>query len=246
LQQRHEPGHVDGEHPHDRNPARVPAQLSGIGHLVFHHAFRHRPVQLRVASQRADVVRSKHQRPQGNGRGTHQRRHICREVYGACDSVTNNATSRWPSRRRSRSSARQRIRVHLSGDITVLAQVEDLDSTVTNVEFFAMTNSAGDTNLPAPAALFSSTNEIGQTVSGPPYFIVWTNVTPGTYYLGAQGTDAMGLSGLSQIVTIQVIRARRSRWSASSSTIRRRISTSRSCASRTPPTRLWTRCASTC
>ncbi|HZQ47308.1 MAG TPA: hypothetical protein VFC07_09880, partial [Verrucomicrobiae bacterium] len=45
----------------------------------------------------------------------------------------------------------------------------------------------------------------GQTTSGPPYFILWTNVTPGTYYLGARGTDALGAVGLSQIVKISVL-----------------------------------------
>ncbi len=128
------------------------------------------------------------------------------EVYGSCDSVTNTAslTLAAPPTVTILSPTNGSTFIALA-DITILAQVQDFDSTVTNVEFFAVTNAPGVTNIPGTTTLFAATNKLGQTTSGPPYFILWTNVTPGIYYLGARGKDALGAVGLSQIVTVNVL-----------------------------------------
>lgn len=128
------------------------------------------------------------------------------EVYGNCNSVTNSATLTLtvPPTVTILSPTNGATFIALA-NITILAQVQDLDSTVTNVEFFAATNAPGITNVPSVAKLFAQTNKLGQTMSGPPYFILWTNVTPGIYYLGARGTDALGAVGLSQIIAISVL-----------------------------------------
>ncbi len=128
------------------------------------------------------------------------------EVYGNCNSVTNTATLTLavPPTVTILSPTNGATFIALA-DITILAQIQDVDSTVTNVEFFAATNAPGVTNVPGTTTLFSATNKLGQTTSGPPYFILWTNVTPGTYYLGARGTDALGAIGLSQIIAIHVL-----------------------------------------
>ncbi len=128
------------------------------------------------------------------------------EVYGDCNSVTNTATLTLavPPTVTILSPTNNSTFIALA-DITVLAQVEDLDSTISNVEFFAITNASGVTNVPGISTIIAATNKIGQTTSGPPYFILWTNVTPGVYYLAARGTDALGAVGISQIVTVKVL-----------------------------------------
>jgi hypothetical protein len=72
-------------------------------------------------------------------------------------------------------------------DFTVLADAEDVDGTVTNVEFFLW-----------------ATNLLGQ-VTNAPYFVVLTNVPTGTYTFTAVATDNLGASGTSAPVSISVI-----------------------------------------
>jgi hypothetical protein len=72
-------------------------------------------------------------------------------------------------------------------DFTVLADAEDVDGTVTNVEFFLW-----------------ATNTLGQ-VTNAPYFVVLTNVPAGTYTFTAVATDNLGASGTSAPVSVTVI-----------------------------------------
>ncbi len=127
------------------------------------------------------------------------------EVYGSCNSVTNTATLEMivPPTITLVSPTNGATFIALA-NLTLLAQVQDADSTVTNLEFYAMTNVPGVTNFPAATNLFVPTNAIGSS-TGSPYFLLWTNVTPGVYYLGARGTDALGAVGFSQIIMITVL-----------------------------------------
>lgn len=128
------------------------------------------------------------------------------EIYGDCNSVTNSATLTLatPPTVTILSPTNGSTFIALA-NITVLAGVQDLDSIVTNVTFFAATNAPGTTNIPGIASICVATNVIGATTSGPPYFILWTNVTPGVYYIAARGVDTLGAVGFSQIVTVKVI-----------------------------------------
>jgi hypothetical protein len=72
-------------------------------------------------------------------------------------------------------------------DITVLANAQDVDGTVTNVNF-----------------LLALTNELGQVTSSP-YTVVLTNPAPGSYTFLATATDNLGAMGTSAPVSITVI-----------------------------------------
>jgi hypothetical protein len=72
-------------------------------------------------------------------------------------------------------------------DVTILASAQDVDGTVTNVNF-----------------LLSGTNELGQ-LSSSPYSIVLTNPAPGSYTFIATATDNLGAMGTSAPVSITVI-----------------------------------------
>ena len=72
-------------------------------------------------------------------------------------------------------------------DFTVLADAEDVDGTVTNVEFFLW-----------------ATNLLGE-VTIAPYFVVLTNVPAGTYTFTAVATDNLGAQGTSAPVSVTVI-----------------------------------------
>ena len=72
-------------------------------------------------------------------------------------------------------------------DFTVLAEAEDMDGTVTNVEFFLW-----------------STNKLGE-VTNAPYFVVLTNVLTGAYVFTAVATDNLGAQGTSAPVSVTVI-----------------------------------------
>src|ERR1019366_6528325 len=72
-------------------------------------------------------------------------------------------------------------------DFTVLADAEDVDGTVTNVEFFLW-----------------ATNKLGE-VTNEPYFTILTNVLTGTYLFTAVATDNLGARGTSAPVSVTVI-----------------------------------------
>jgi hypothetical protein len=72
-------------------------------------------------------------------------------------------------------------------NFTVLAEASDVDGTVTNVEFF-----------------LSGTNKIGES-STAPYFVLETNLGPGTYTFTAKATDNLGATGVSAPVRITVL-----------------------------------------
>jgi hypothetical protein len=72
-------------------------------------------------------------------------------------------------------------------DFTVLADAEDVDGTITNVEFFLW-----------------ATNKLGE-VTNEPYFTVLTNVLTGTYLFTAVATDNLGARGTSAPVSVTVI-----------------------------------------
>ncbi len=72
-------------------------------------------------------------------------------------------------------------------DMTILADAQDVDGTISKVEFF------------------SSTNKIGETTNAAPYFIVLTNVASGDYQFTARATDNLGATGTSTPVTVHVI-----------------------------------------
>jgi predicted RNA methylase len=72
-------------------------------------------------------------------------------------------------------------------NFTVLADAQDVDGTVTNVQFF-----------------YGTTNFLGETFL-PPYGIVLTNVPVGSYTFSAKATDNLGASGTSAPVSITVI-----------------------------------------
>jgi chitinase len=72
-------------------------------------------------------------------------------------------------------------------NFTVLADAQDVDGTVTNVQFF-----------------YGTTNFLGETFL-PPYGIVLTNVPVGSYSFSAIAADNLGASGTSAPVSITVI-----------------------------------------
>jgi hypothetical protein len=72
-------------------------------------------------------------------------------------------------------------------NFTVLADAQDSDGVVTNVDFFA-----------------ASTNKLGNATNSP-YFVVLTNVPVGTYAFSARATDDFGAIGDSAPVTITVL-----------------------------------------
>ena len=69
--------------------------------------------------------------------------------------------------------------------VTIQANAQDFDGTVTNVAFYA------------------GTNKIGETAASP-YSFTWTNPPPGHYFLTAQATDNAGVTGSSSPVEIFV------------------------------------------
>jgi hypothetical protein len=73
-------------------------------------------------------------------------------------------------------------------NFTLLANAQDVDGTVTNVQFFEGT-----------------TNELGETANPAPYGIILTNVPVGSYTFSATATDNLGATGASAPVTITVI-----------------------------------------
>jgi hypothetical protein len=72
-------------------------------------------------------------------------------------------------------------------DFTVLADAQDVDGTISKVEFFT----AG--------------NPLAETTNAAPYFVVLTNVQAGTYTFTARATDNLGATGVSAPVTITVL-----------------------------------------
>ena len=72
-------------------------------------------------------------------------------------------------------------------DVTLLADAQDLGSAIGQVEFF------------------SGTNNLGQVTNGPPYFIVVTNLAPGTYDLTATAGNVCGNTATSAPVSMLVI-----------------------------------------
>ncbi len=70
----------------------------------------------------------------------------------------------------------------------VIADPQDVDGVVTNVEFFA-----------------SGTNKLGETSGLIPCLINLANLNPGTYTFTARATDDLGAQGISAPVTITVI-----------------------------------------
>jgi len=82
-------------------------------------------------------------------------------------------------------------------DIEIVAQVQDSDGYVTQVEFFAGTNSIGvDSRVyiiaPPPGELHR-------------FSMIWSNVPPGLYELTAKATDSEGATSRSTPVTIRVV-----------------------------------------
>jgi len=79
-------------------------------------------------------------------------------------------------------------------DIRLAALARDFDGYVTTIEFFEGTNSLGIvTNNPTTDSVFR-----------PPFSLVWSNVPPGRYVLGAVATDNDGASTESRPVEIKV------------------------------------------
>ncbi|MFO1513416.1 MAG: Ig-like domain-containing protein [Verrucomicrobiota bacterium] len=72
------------------------------------------------------------------------------------------------------------------GNFTVLAEAQDVDGTVTNVQFFTGTNKLAD-------------------VTTEPYFIILTNLPVGSYTFRAIAADDFGATGSALPVTISVI-----------------------------------------
>jgi hypothetical protein len=72
------------------------------------------------------------------------------------------------------------------GSFTVLADAQDVDGTVTNVQFFLGTNSLA-------------------TITNEPFFTVLTNLPVGSYTFGALATDDLGATGAATPVTVNVI-----------------------------------------
>lgn len=69
---------------------------------------------------------------------------------------------------------------------SVVAEAEDPDGVVTNVQFFV------------------GSARLGQRTQ-PPYFVVWSNVPTGSFVLTAQATDNLGLSATSAPVQVHVL-----------------------------------------
>ncbi len=72
------------------------------------------------------------------------------------------------------------------GNFTVLAEAQDLDGTVTNVQFFSGTNKLVD-------------------VTTEPFFTVLTNLPVGSYTFRAMAADDFGATGMASPVTVNVI-----------------------------------------
>ena len=72
------------------------------------------------------------------------------------------------------------------GNFTVLAEAQDLDGTVTNVQFFSGTNNLAD-------------------VTTEPFFTVLTNLPVGSYTFRAMAADDFGATGMASPVTVNVI-----------------------------------------
>lgn len=80
-------------------------------------------------------------------------------------------------------------------DVAIVAQARDFDGRVVSVEFFEGTNSLG----------IVSNNVAAITASRPPFFLVWSNVSPGHYMLSAEATDNDGATTQSRPVEIKVV-----------------------------------------
>jgi hypothetical protein len=110
------------------------------------------------------------------------------EVSGACNTVTNQATLTLnaPPSVTIISPTNGATFIALA-NMTVLATAQSLYGTISKVDFF------------------SGTNFIGESIAtGPPYFTLYTNVTPGNYTLTAIATDSLGATGTSAPVNITV------------------------------------------
>lgn len=70
-------------------------------------------------------------------------------------------------------------------DITLQAEAQDFDGTVTNVSFY------------------QGTNKIGETTASP-YNVTWSNVARGHYFLTASATDNAGVTSVSQPLEVFV------------------------------------------
>ncbi len=112
------------------------------------------------------------------------------EVSGACNTVTNQATLtlNQPPTVSIISPTNGATFIALA-NLTILANAQDVDGTISKVEFFQ-----------------GGTNKIGETTaSSPPYFTLFTNVPPGAYTLTAIATDNLGATGTSAPVNITVV-----------------------------------------
>jgi hypothetical protein len=72
-------------------------------------------------------------------------------------------------------------------DFTVLANAQDVDGTISKVEFFTGGNPLAETTNPAP------------------YFVLLTNVPAGSYTFTARATDNLGATGVSAPVSVTVL-----------------------------------------
>src|SRR5205807_8201562 len=72
----------------------------------------------------------------------------------------------------------------------VIADAQDIDGFITNVEFFEGT---------------TSKIKIGEITNVPPYFVLRTNLAVGSYTFTATATDNLGAMGTSAPVSVTVI-----------------------------------------
>jgi SdrD B-like domain/Bacterial Ig domain len=111
-------------------------------------------------------------------------------VSGACNAVTNTAelTLNEPPTVSIISPTNGSTFIALAS-MSILAQAQDPDGTISKVDFYqGGTNFLGETTAPTP-----------------PYFILWTNVPPGSYTLTAIATDNLSATATSAPVNITVV-----------------------------------------